>query len=77
MKIEFKIGDKVTFYPYEKEVPAVVVEIVHPYKVCFDRNDTRVFYRLSGIDKKKPLASITTGNSIKESRYFRTFTDED
>ena len=69
MNTEFTIGDKVTFNPYGKEIPAIVKRIVPAYQVCFDRDDTRTFYELTGAGKQ-PLCSITTGQSIKESKYF-------
>lgn len=70
MKTEFAPGDKVTFFPYEKEIPAVVKRIVPASKVTFVENDDRVFYELTGAGKQ-PLLTITTGGSIKESIYFR------
>ena len=69
-KTEFKAGDIVTFKPYEKVIKAKVVEIVPSEKVCFDKNDTRVFYRLTGVDKKHNLVSTTTGKSIVESKLY-------
>ena len=67
MKPEFKIGDKVTFHPYEKRLPAVVMGI--RYGAPFVDNDDRIFYELSGSSVK----SITTGRSIVESCLYDNF----
>ena len=61
MKAEFNIGDKVTFHPYEKKLPATVKEI--QYGSPFLADDDRVFYKLSG----PSVITITTGRSIVES----------
>lgn len=69
---EFSIGDKVTFKPYETEIPAKIVRIVPNSEIQFNFNlDDRIFYELTGTDTKKPLTSITTGKSIKESKLFK------
>jgi len=68
-EIEFKVGDKVTFQPYEENEPIkAIVREVDLQNVSFDKNDKRVFYRLSG--DGKPLISRCTGLSIKESKYY-------
>lgn len=71
MKPEFKIGDVVTFKPYEKAIPAKVVEIV-PARNIGKTDDGRVFYRLTGASKV-PLVSTTTGKSIMESKLYQEF----
>jgi len=68
-RAEFKIGDLVTFKPYEKAIPAKIVEIVPSNKVTFF-DDDRVWYRLTGTNPKQPLLSICTGNSIVESTLY-------
>ena len=67
---EFKVGDLVTFKPYEKAIPAKVVEIVPCKKITFVKDDDRTYYRLTGAGKT-PLVSITTGNSIVESSLYK------
>lgn len=61
MTFEFKRGDSVTFHAYKNEqIPAVVVE-------CISRNKEQC-YRLEG--EGKPLVTITSGRSIRESKNF-------
>lgn len=61
MNYEFRRGDKVTFHAYKHEqIPAVVVE-------CISRNKEQC-YRLEG--DGKPLVTITSGRSIRESKFF-------
>lgn len=72
MKTEFNPGAFVTFKPYEKEVQAMVTEIVPARKVTFVKDDDRIFYRLAGTNPKRPLLSTCTGNSIIESIYYKT-----
>lgn len=66
---EFKSGDKVTFNPYGDAIPARVLEISK--SPSFEPDD-RVWYRLEGTDPRKPLLSVCTGNSIVESKLFKT-----
>ena len=66
---EFKIGDLVTFHPYESKIKAKVIEVINTGKDQFGRPDSRVFYRLTGYGKT-PLATRTTGKSIMESVLF-------
>jgi len=61
-KIEFAVGDEVTFKPYEKEVKAIVKEV--DVSNVFEK-DERIFYKLGG-----DAVSVTTGKSIMESEYF-------
>lgn len=57
---EFKRGDKVTFHAYKHEqIPAKVVERF---------NHGEPTYRLEG--DGKPLVTITSGRSIRESKHF-------
>lgn len=67
---EFNIGDKVTFRPYEKAIPAKVVEIVPTNKITFVKDDNRIFYKLTGVDNKHALTTTTTGRSIMESELY-------
>jgi hypothetical protein len=71
MKPEFKKGDLVTFKPYERAIPAKVLEIVPASKVSFDKDDDRIFYRLTGRYRKIPLTTVTTGRSIMESDLYK------
>lgn len=69
MKPEFKIGQKVTFKPYDTEYKAIVREITvgHWHGKHLDgTRDDRVFYRLAG-----DCITTTTGNSIVESKLFK------
>jgi len=67
MKPEFKIGDKITFHPYEKRLPAVVKGI--RYGNPWVENDDRIFYEISG-----PMClSVTTGKNIEESYLYDNF----
>ncbi len=73
MKPEFKVGDKVTFKPYEKALPAVVRAIQYGMsgkgKTMFGASDDRIFYKLGG-DR---VVSVTTGRSIVESKHYKPF----
>ena len=71
MKAEFKIGDKVTFKPYEKPCKCVVTGIhigmfgsPNPTHLNGEPDD-RIFYVLSG-----EAVSHTTGLSIVESKLY-------
>ena len=70
-RTEFKVGQFVTFQPYEDNdsVPAVVAEVGCD-GLTFTENDTRIFYRLTGRYANNRLKSICTGKSIKESIYY-------
>ena len=68
---EFEIGDRVTFFPYEKEIPAIVKAISH-YNV-FGLQDGRIFYSLvnvKGANYHDKIKTTTHGKCIKESKYF-------
>ena len=70
-KQEFEIGDEVTFDSYGKPLRAMVTEVTN-----FDiwGNDTgRVWYKLLGFD----IATKTTGESIRESQYFKPWTKQE
>lgn len=69
---EFNVGDAVTFNAYKgRVIKAKVLEVLDHFS--FFREDFRTSYRLSGIDA--PLISICTGQSIRESKYFKEPTD--
>lgn len=58
---EFNRGDIVTFRAYvDQNIKAKVIEVINA-------NPTE--YKLEGVEK--PLISITTGRSIKESKEFK------
>lgn len=65
-KIEFKIGDTVTFKPYESAHSAKVMGAVTGGLPFQNAHDKRVFYKLSGLN----VLSTTTGESIIESIYY-------
>jgi hypothetical protein len=71
-RVEFKVGQEVTFHNYEGNdpIPAVVVEANCDGR-SFLEDDHRVFYQLSGRHRGNSLNSLTTGLSIKESIYFK------
>lgn len=74
MNPEFKIGDAVTFKPYEKECKCRVKAIRHGGTgdgMNWGKPDDRIFYVLSG-----EAISITTGTSIMESSLFEPWTEE-
>jgi hypothetical protein len=64
---EFKIGDTVTFKPYEKAIQAriVDVDIYNGMNIWQTEQDNRVFYRLGG-----ETNSVCTGICIVESKLF-------
>ena len=64
-KPEFKIGQHVTFKPYEKECKCVVKDIITNATYLDGSPDDRVFYKLSG-----EAISTTTGSSIMQSEHF-------
>ena len=71
--VEFKVGDLVTFKPYEKAHKAKVKEVLHGYLFSDD-----IYYRLTGVSytdeqgnkRHSSVNSITTGGSIIESKYY-------
>lgn len=65
-EIEFSKGDIVTFTAYSGEITAKVLEVL-PEGYLFDN---QVTYKLEGVSK--PLITHCTGNSIKESKYYKT-----
>jgi hypothetical protein len=71
-KPEFKIGETVTFKPYEKAIKAKVISIQYGragnHKNFVGTDDNRLFYELSGVDE--PLKSKTTGRAIVESKFY-------
>jgi len=66
--IEFQVGDRVTFFPYERRHAMVVVQVdVHHN----DRMpDDRVFYGLSAPGREGAPTTICTGFCIEESELF-------
>jgi len=70
---EFKIGETVTFKPYDKPIKARVKAISNGRignGLFMDGSpDNRVFYELTGIDE--PLFTFTSGLSIVESRFYQ------
>ncbi|MCK4500540.1 hypothetical protein KAU11_08575 [Candidatus Babeliales bacterium] len=64
-KIEFRVGDKITYAPYEKEFE-VKVTAVDVIPVGRSTTDDRIFYnfKLDGIEM------TSSGLCIKESIYF-------
>lgn len=73
MKIEFQKGDKVTYFPYEKELPAIVKHV--SFHDAMGRKDNkRVWYTLKHPEDAKyhdHVNAVTTGVCIKESKYFK------
>ena len=72
MNTEFKVGDNVTYFPYEKELPAIVKD-VSLYNMQ-GKKDGRVYYTLRHIEGatfNNHVRAITTGQCIKESKYFK------
>jgi hypothetical protein len=69
--IEFKVGDPVTYKPYERAFKASVKEI-RAHKSSIGLDDDRVFYILTGRDGDR-VQSESTGLCIAESKYFREF----
>ncbi len=74
-EIEFKIGDKVTLYPYEKEYKRVVIG-VKPHQNAWGYPDERVWYELATLGKPDELCVVATGLCIKESIYFGEYGNE-
>lgn len=75
-QVEFKTGDKVTFRPYGKAIPAKVVKIVPANKVGWVEDDDRIFYKLTGANNKHALTTTTTGGSIMESSLYTPMEDQ-
>ena len=74
MKIEFNIGQSVTFSPFGRNLKATVRGI-KCHRDQWGNDDDRVFYRLSGRDGDA-VNSVTTGKSIRESRYYEPWTPQ-
>jgi len=66
--LEFQIGDKVTYKPYEKEIKAVVkgVEVI---------NNQDTIYQLSNRGRTC-IVTYTTGKSIMESVMYKPYEGE-
>jgi len=64
---EFKVGDTVTFKPYEKAIKAriLAVDIYNGMNIWQTEPDSRVFYQLGG-----ETDSVCTGICIVESTLF-------
>jgi hypothetical protein len=76
--VEFKVGDIVTFYPYEFEYKAKVTE-VSLFNIRGVKDST-VYYTLTGTEylengrkMHSQVNSVTSGLSIKESKYFKKY----
>ncbi len=73
--IEFKVGDIVTYKPFEKAISAVVEEVDVPNQ-SYSMDDERVYYRLgSHITGRKYSAvnAVSSGMSIQESQYYEAY----
>jgi hypothetical protein len=70
MSYEFKVGDKVTFKPYEKALPATIkaVDIYNGMDKWGQQPDSRIFYSIGG----DMCASECTGICIVESKLFES-----
>lgn len=88
---EFKVGDPVTFFPYERQLKAVVKKVYQGCPYTFNQeNDDRIFYELTGRSyevndphnpgskktKHDPVNTFCTGKSIKESKLFEQWDGE-
>ncbi len=63
---EFKIGDLVTYRPYEKEFKVKIIEVEqNRYK------DGRTFYFILGGDNDYLVGTWTSGMCLKESSFFQ------
>lgn len=78
MNTEFKVGDKVTYKPYEVAHKATIKEVFDHCPYGFNQ-DNRVFYRLTGRSyivngraKHDSVVCTTTGLSIVESVFFKS-----
>jgi len=69
-KIEFEVGEGVTYFPYEKSFD-VVIEKVDVIPVGLPHKDERIFYKF----KLQNITVSATGRCIKESIYFEKFED--
>lgn len=69
-KVEFGVGDTVTYAPYETEDKMYVVGI-RPHQSIWGHPDVRVWYQLSKDKLLQHFTSETTGLCIKESIYFK------
>ena len=69
---EFKVGDNVTFQPYEIAFPATVAEInPNRYK------DGRCFYLVKGYKNGyQTVNSWTSGECLLESKYFKEYVEK-
>lgn len=81
MNAEFKIGDKVTFKPYEKAIPSVIggIEKGGAFNGSLFKDDDRIFYNLTAdnsANKRAALVTRCTGISIVESVLFDPWTPE-
>ncbi len=71
--VEFKVGDLVTFKPYEKAHKAKVKAVLDGYCLSDD-----IHYMLTGVSytdeqgnkRHSSVNSVTTGGSIIESKYY-------
>lgn len=69
-KREFKVGDTVTFKPYEKEVSGKVTK-VFMYQ-GFSQNEWELNYEIKGVG----ILTKTSPRCIKESVHFETYTNK-
>lgn len=64
-KIEFEVGQKVTYQPHELAIPAFVTEVdANTFRT--DPDDKRIYYRLGGTAAN----AVTTGEHIHESSHY-------
>ena len=69
-KIEFKVGQEVTYFPYEDPVRRVIVSI-RPHQNIWGKPDVRVWYRMTNpMTPGDSIVTDSTGLCIKESIYF-------
>jgi len=65
---EFQLDDTVTYKPCEKEFKVKILEVEpNRYK------DGRTFYFILGGDKDYLVGTWTSGQCLKESKYFEDF----
>ena len=74
--IEFKVGDSVTYKPYNDEHHMYVVQVGNHLGATFQASDIPL-YGLSREQTYDPryVTSVTSGRSIMESRYFQPCAD--
>lgn len=71
-KIEFRVGETVTYAPYEKEFPVKITEVDAVSVGMFGR-DERIFYRF----RLQNIDVVSSGKCIKESIYYEYYEPDD